>query len=314
VRLRNVEGLVAAVVDDVSDAVLLPNVAIGVLNQRILAAGSVKLQILREILAFKRIIRTVAWQTEVLQRQTAVALLRYQHLHTLRVTKQMQAVVVRHAAEAAAAGAAARKARAAGLTKRPAADGTAGDATKRGPKGAKKTAAAAGETTTNVLAITAGGAKAVASAQQASAAAASAAASAGEYNRREREQLRIKIEASEQSLASRVAEKKGIVRKYFMRVQTRRAENDELQAAVVRCASLVGQRAGIAVLQSDKTELARGLKVLRALRCYRNLEMVAKAQVDEIAVLRAQVAKLRARTFPAFAVVTKRAIGPDERE
>lgn len=335
VRICNVEGTTHAVVDDMRDIVALPLSALTLLNERVIAAGKAKAALLKEIVAFKRVIRSVVWQTEVLHRQAAVAQLRYAHLHTLRVTKEVQALVVRQSAEEAVVASRRKAAGAATAGAGAAAGGApAGGAGGRaittapaptGAKGAKGTVALSATTPasaggTRGRGVTGAGAAGAGGSMRPGGSTARggdvghhAPLSAGDYNRREREALTAKIATTEASLAQRIAERKATVRKYYTRVQARRAENDELQDALVWCAAVVGQRAGIAVLQSGANEVSRGIKVLRALRGYRNLEMIAKAQVEEIAALRAQVAKLRARTFPAFAVVTKRAIGPDEK-
>ena len=55
--------------------------------------------------------------------------------------------------------------------------------------------------------------------------------------------------------------------------------------------------------------------MMKDLRVTRKLEDVAKAQQDELMELKTRIDKLRERTFPSFAVVSKRVVGnPDEKD
>jgi hypothetical protein len=52
---------------------------------------------------------------------------------------------------------------------------------------------------------------------------------------------------------------------------------------------------------------------MKDMRVTRKLEDVAKAQQEEMLLLKKEIDRLRERTFPSFAVVSKRVVGnPDQ--
>jgi hypothetical protein len=90
-------------------------------------------------------------------------------------------------------------------------------------------------------------------------------------------------------------------------------ENGMLAEQVGEAVGLVESRRSIRDLQSSELERERNDKLMRDMRVTRKLEDVASAQQDEMTVLKKEIDRLRERTFPSFAVVSKRVIGnPDE--
>ena len=70
-----------------------------------------------------------------------------------------------------------------------------------------------------------------------------------------------------------------------------------------------GSRSGTCNRGADE----RTNKLMKDMRLTRNLEDVAKAQQQEMLLLKKEIDRLRERTFPSFAVVSKRVVGnPDQ--
>lgn len=82
---------------------------------------------------------------------------------------------------------------------------------------------------------------------------------------------------------------------------------------VAESKGLVDERASIRDLQSSELDAQRTQKLMKDMRVTRKLEDVAKAQQEEMLLLKKEIDRLRERTFPSFAVVSKRVVGnPDQ--
>uniref|UniRef100_A0A7S4G316 Cilia- and flagella-associated protein 43 n=1 Tax=Eutreptiella gymnastica TaxID=73025 RepID=A0A7S4G316_9EUGL len=224
----------AAVVTDYADAILIHNSRIQELNADIRASGTEKVKILKEIKDFKKGIRAVEWETEMLDYTTGTLEVEYRHLHTLRVTKAMQEFI------------------------------------KGGGEG---------------------------------------------HNETERAKLLKKIEHVKKTFEQKVEEKRKGILKIKRLVKEKAMENNGLEDSTAQAHQLVKERDEIVSLQSTGLDQVRAAKMMKDLRVTRKLEDVAKAQQDELMELKTRIDKLRERTFPSFAVVSKRVVGnPDEKD
>lgn len=224
----------AAVVTDYADAILIHKSKIQELNNDIRSSGTEKVKILKEIKEFKKGIRAVEWETEMLDYTTGTLEINYRHLHTLRVTKAMQEFI------------------------------------KGGGEG---------------------------------------------HNEMERAKLLKKIDHVQKTFEAKVDEKKKGILKIKKLIKEKANENMALDDSTAEAVNIVRDRDEIVSLQSVGLDQVRAQKMMKDLRVTRKLEDVAKAQQDELAELKGRIDKLRERTFPSFAVVSKRVVGnPDEKE
>mmetsp|Transcript_148955 Transcript_148955/g.260283 ORF Transcript_148955/g.260283 Transcript_148955/m.260283 type:complete len:1612 (-) Transcript_148955:446-5281(-) len=224
----------AAVVTDYADAILIHKSKIMELNTDIRASGGEKVKILKEIKEFKKGIRAVEWETEMLDYSCGTLEVEYRHLHTLRVTKSMQEFI------------------------------------KGGGEG---------------------------------------------HNAMEQAKLLKKIEHTKKTFENKVEDKKHAILKIKKLVKEKAHENISLDEATAEATGIVRDRNEIVSLQNTGLDQARALKIMKDLRVTRKLEDVAKAQQDELVELKQRIDKLRERTFPSFAVVSKRVVGnPDEKD
>jgi hypothetical protein len=202
------------------------------LNDAIRERGNSKVAFMKEMLEKRAELRYVEWEVEKYQYQCQTLELECRHLHTLRVTKQMQEFI--HG----------------------------------GGEG---------------------------------------------YNERERSKLASKIEHVRATMNGKIEEKKTVMAKVKRMTKERELENHLLLEQVSEANSLVDSRRSVRDLQSSELEKERHNRLMRDMRVTRKLEDVAKAQQEEMGALRKEIDRLRERTFPSFAVVSKRVIGnPDE--
>eukprot|EP00668_Euglena_longa_P015873 GGOE01020048.1.p1 GENE.GGOE01020048.1~~GGOE01020048.1.p1 ORF type:complete len:1603 (+),score=697.34 GGOE01020048.1:27-4811(+) len=135
------------------------------------------------------------------------------------------------------------------------------------------------------------------------------------HNETERAKLFKKLEHVKHTYEQKVEEKKKAIAKVKKLAKEKASENLSLGSTAAEASQLVQDRDEIVSLQSTGVDQARAAKMMKDLRTTRKLEEVAKAQQDELAELRQRIDRLRERTFPSFAVVSKRVIGnPDEKE
>lgn len=222
----------APVVTDYADAILIHKSRVARLNDLIRASGREKVDKLREINAKRKEIRLIEWEIEHLQFSMQSLEMEYRHLHTLRVTKQMQEF------------------------------------------------------------INGGG---------------------EDHNEQQRIKLLRKIEHVQQSMSAKIAERQAQMLRLRRLIKDKDNENQLLLGQVGDAKSLVDDRRAIHDLQSSELDLERTDRLMRDMRVTRKLEDVAKAQQEEMVALKKEIDRLRARTFPSFAVVSKRVVGnPDE--
>ena len=220
------------VVTDYADAILIDSARIERLNQLIRASGSEKVGMMRAIGEKRKELRMFEWEIERLSYLMGTLEMEHSHLHTLRVTKQMQAF------------------------------------------------------------INGGG---------------------EDHNERERSKLLHKIEHVRTSMAAKIEERKRQMLQLRRANKEKEMENRVLQEQVGQAKEVVDERKAIHDLQSSELDKERTSKLMRDMRVTRKLEDVAKAQQEEMVQLKREIDKLRERTFPSFAVVSKRVVGnPDE--
>ena len=129
----------------------------------------------------------------------------------------------------------------------------------------------------------------------------------------ERSAIMKKIDHVRTTMQSKIEEKKQAMQKIRRIVKEKESENNNLRNQVVEAKQLVSQREEIHHLQSTGLDQHRNLKLMQNMRITRKLEDVAKAQQEEMQLLKKEIDRLRERTFPSFAVVSKRVVGnPDE--
>eukprot|EP01059_Diplonema_ambulator_P000936 TRINITY_DN10727_c0_g1_i1.p1 TRINITY_DN10727_c0_g1~~TRINITY_DN10727_c0_g1_i1.p1 ORF type:complete len:952 (+),score=552.80 TRINITY_DN10727_c0_g1_i1:1971-4826(+) len=221
-----------AVVTDYADAILIHKNNIEELNVQIREHGKAKVDKMMEIMQFKKGIRYIEWENQMLKHEVRFCEMEYKHLHTLRVTKAMQEFI----------------------------------------KGG-------GENHHDV----------------------------------ERAGIMKKIEHLQQAMQSKIEDKKQAMQKIKRIIKEKDAENRALEEQVKEAKQLVAQRDEIYHLQSTGLDHQRNLKLMKDMRVTRKLEDVAKAQQEEMKLLKKEIDRLRERTFPSFAVVSKRVVGnPDE--
>uniref|UniRef100_A0A7S1LMR1 Uncharacterized protein n=1 Tax=Neobodo designis TaxID=312471 RepID=A0A7S1LMR1_NEODS len=231
-RQGQVEVPQPPVATDYADAVLVHSRDIVKLNEAIRERGHAKVRCMEEMMGKRSDLRYVEWELEKYQYQCQTLELECRHLHTLRVTKQMQEFI--HG----------------------------------GGEG---------------------------------------------YNERERAKLHAKIEHVRSTMSAKIEEKKQQMAKVKRAIKERELENSLLLEQVSSAQSVVDSRRSVRDLQSSELERERHNRLMRDMRVTRKLEDVAKAQQEEMAALRKEIDRLRERTFPSFAVVSKRVIGnPDE--
>ena len=111
----------------------------------------------------------------------------------------------------------------------------------------------------------------------------------------------------------KIEEKKLAIVKYKKMMKEKESENAVLGSHVSEVSVLVKDRRSIVDLQTSNLDQERNNCRMKLLRATRRLEDVAKAQQQEMSTLKKEIDRLRERTFPSFAVVSKRVVGnPDE--
>eukprot|EP01063_Lacrimia_lanifica_P024109 TRINITY_DN32071_c0_g1_i1.p1 TRINITY_DN32071_c0_g1~~TRINITY_DN32071_c0_g1_i1.p1 ORF type:complete len:1620 (+),score=651.41 TRINITY_DN32071_c0_g1_i1:66-4862(+) len=221
-----------AVVTDYADAILINKDHIHELNVQIREHGKAKVDKMMEIMQFKKGIRYIEWENQVLSHEVKFCEMEHKHLHTLRVTKAVQEFIK-------------------------------------------------------------GGAE--------------------NHHDIERERIMKKIDHVRTTMQNKIDEKKLQMQKIKRVIKEKQHENAELEAQVKNAKQLVSQREEIYNLQSTGLDSERNAKLMKNMRVTRKLEDVAKAQQEEMKLLKKEIDRLRERTFPSFAVVSKRVVGnPDE--
>eukprot|EP00760_Papus_ankaliazontas_P009584 PhM_4_TR14104/c1_g1_i1/m.95382 len=233
VRQGQVEVEQQAVATDYKDAIYIHKDRITDLNAQIRESGEGKVAILEDMKEFKRGIRFVEWQNEVLAFTASTLDMEHRHLHTLRVTKQMQEFV----------------------------KGGGGEG----------------------------------------------------HNESERAKLLRKLDHTAMTMQAKIEEKRAQTVRYRRMIKEKEAENVVLDGHVGDVQQLVTDRKNIVDLQTTSLDQERNDRRMKLLRATRRLEDVAKAQQEEMTALKKEIDRLRERTFPSFAVVSKRVVGnPDE--
>jgi hypothetical protein len=233
-RQGHVEVEQAPVVTDYGDAALIRADRVKALNADIRERGAAKVALMKDFAARQRELRQVEWEMEHAAYQTRTLELEYRHLHTLRVTKQMQEFI-------------------------------------------------------------SGGGEG--------------------HNEREREKLRRKIEHVRATMAERIEDKKAQMSKIRRQTREREMENAVLAEQVDHADALVGTRRHVLGLQGSETDAQLPQRLLRDMRVTRQLQDITVGQRTQLQSLTTEVDRLRERTFPSFAVVSKRVIGgtlPDD--
>lgn len=231
-RQGQVEVEQAPVVTDYADAILIVNDRITRLNELIKESGAEKVELLRGIAEKRTEIHVINWDIERLQYQMRMLEMEYRHLHTLRVTKQMQEF------------------------------------------------------------INGGG---------------------EDHNEKQRQKLAKKIEHVRTSMSTKIDARKLQMLKYRRMMKDKDMENSLLMEQVSEAKAIVDDREAIHGLQSSELDKERNNRLMKDMRVTRKLEDVAKAQQEEMIALKKEIDRLRERTFPSFAVVSKRVVGnPDQ--
>lgn len=230
------QGLVeveqAPVVTDYAGAILIDSSRIERLNSLIRHSGEEKVGLMKDIGEKRKELRMIDWDIDNLSYLMGTLEMEHSHLHTLRVTKQMQAF------------------------------------------------------------INGGG---------------------EDHNEKERKKLQEKIAHVCTTMAEKIEERKRAMLALRRANKEKELENRLLQEQVASAKEIVDERRSIYELQSSELEKERTSKLMRDMRVTRKLEDVAKAQQEEMVQLKREIDRLRERTFPSFAVVSKRIVGnPDE--
>jgi len=231
-RQGQIEVEQEAVVTDYADAILIHKKDIEHLNGQIREHGQGKVNQMREMMDFKKEIRYIEWENEMLDQQSQHYEMDLRHLLTLRVTKAMQEFI----------------------------------------KGGQEN-----------------------------------------HHEIERAKLLKKIDHVQKTMQGKIDEKKVMMLKVKRVIREKESENAVLSEQVKEAQQLVGEREEIQHLQSTGLDHQRNLKLMKDMRVTRKLEDVAKAQQEEMQLLKKEIDRLRERTFPSFAVVSKRVVGnPDQ--
>eukprot|EP00744_Colponema_vietnamica_P004437 GILI01006627.1.p1 GENE.GILI01006627.1~~GILI01006627.1.p1 ORF type:complete len:1317 (+),score=408.00 GILI01006627.1:41-3991(+) len=134
-----------------------------------------------------------------------------------------------------------------------------------------------------------------------------------DHNEQERKKLGVKIEHVRSTMAEKIEDRRQQMQKLRRTIKDKEVENYILQDQVGESKALVDDRRSIRDLQSSELDQMRSDKLMRDMRVTRKLEDVAKAQQSEMMTMKKNIDKLRERTFPSFAVVSKRVVGnPDQ--
>lgn len=134
-----------------------------------------------------------------------------------------------------------------------------------------------------------------------------------DHNEQERKKLSVKIEHVRTTMAEKIEDRRQQMQKLRRTIKDKEVENYILQDQVGESKALVDDRRSIRDLQSSELDQMRSDKLMRDMRVTRKLEDVAKAQQAEMMTMKKNIDKLRERTFPSFAVVSKRVVGnPDQ--
>eukprot|EP00658_Telonema_sp_P-2_P003082 TRINITY_DN11133_c0_g1_i2.p1 TRINITY_DN11133_c0_g1~~TRINITY_DN11133_c0_g1_i2.p1 ORF type:complete len:753 (-),score=234.86 TRINITY_DN11133_c0_g1_i2:370-2628(-) len=134
-----------------------------------------------------------------------------------------------------------------------------------------------------------------------------------DHNTQQRQKIQAKIQHVRTTMAKKIEERGGQMQKLRRTIKDKEVENYILLDQVDDAKALVDDRRTIRDLQSSDAGAARCDKLMRDMRVTRKLEDVAKAQQSEMTALRQEIDRLRERTFPSFAVVSKRVVGnPDQ--
>lgn len=129
----------------------------------------------------------------------------------------------------------------------------------------------------------------------------------------ERAKLGKKIEHVSTTMTTKIDEKKLHMLKVKRVIRDKDGENRILEEQLKEARQLVNEREEIQHLQSTGLDHQRNLKLMKDMRVTRKLEDVGKAQQEEMQLLKKEIDRLRERTFPSFAVVSKRVVGnPDQ--
>ena len=130
-----------------------------------------------------------------------------------------------------------------------------------------------------------------------------------DHNERQRSKLREKIDHVRKTMTQRIDDKKGQMGVVKRHTREREIENTMLFEQVNHAEALLDTRRHVHTLHATDGDAELPQRLMRDMRVTRRLEDVARAQNDEMAALKKEVDRLRERTFPSFAVVSKRVIG-----
>ena len=113
--------------------------------------------------------------------------------------------------------------------------------------------------------------------------------------------------------AKKLADRQGSYRKLQKQINEKRTANDKLDASIMDASVAVAQREQISAMQktaADKDGVAR--RRMKEVVTRRRLLELARAQTDEVDILREELDRLRQRTFPSFHQLQHVAGGMDE--
>jgi|EP01043_Picozoa_sp_COSAG02_P012970 ribosomal protein L16 Arg81 hydroxylase len=101
--------------------------------------------------------------------------------------------------------------------------------------------------------------------------------------------------------ASKVSQRQQAFRKLAKQIKEKRVANEKLDASIMDASVAVAQREQISAMQktaADKEGMAR--RRMKEVVTRRRLLELARAQTDEVDILREELDRLRQRTFPSF--------------
>lgn len=219
-------------------------------------------QLIRNTFARRKRIHRYEWEIEFLDFCAATLEMELRHLHTLRVTRQIQDFVAN--------------------------DQHSGNNGVR----AKLSREAVNTNVSSRLAV----ADVVSSADR------------GNW-RLEADQVRSQMDYHREVAARKQSQRSGVIAKLKRQIRDRRYENRMLESEVDRAVEDITDRRAVYSLQHAKSTGILGDARMREIRDSRLLEDIAREQQEEMIRLKQEVDRLRERTYPSFAVVSKHRIG-----
>lgn len=122
----------------------------------------------------------------------------------------------------------------------------------------------------------------------------------------DRQRLERQIKAAQESLEQKIVEKERIIRRHERQARRLMEENAALKGQKELLENVVREREQIFEMQTSAKDQNRMNRKMRELFMEKRLKELSKGQESELQFLRGEIDRLHERSFPSFAVVSRR--------